>query len=97
MPNCANVTRELRVGAAVERARGDDVVAVLREREQRDHLRGHAGGRRQRRAAALQRGDALLERRDRRIRNARIDVAERLQVEQRRRVVGQSNTNDVVW
>ena len=27
MPNCSNVTRELRVGAAVERARRDDVVA----------------------------------------------------------------------
>ena len=80
--------RELRIGAAVERARGDDVVAVARERQQRHHLRRHAGGGGERRAAAFERRDALLERRDGRIRDARIDVAERLQVEQRRRVVG---------
>ena len=79
---------ELRIRAAVERARGDDVIAVLREREERDRLRGHSGGRRERRAAALERGDAFLERRDGRVRDPRIDVAERLQVEERRRVVG---------
>ena len=84
--------RELRIRAAVERARGDDVVAVSREREQREHLRRHAGGRGERRAAAFERGDALLERRDRRIRDARVDVAEGLQVEQARRVVGASRT-----
>ena len=39
-------------------------------------------------APALERGDALLERRDGRVRQARIDVAEGLQVEQARRVVG---------
>ena len=88
MPNCANVTRELRIRAAVERARGDDVVAVRAQRQQREHLRRHAGRRGQRRAAAFERGDALLERRDGRIRDARIDVAERLQVEQARGVVG---------
>ena len=58
------------------------------ERQQRDHLRRHAGRRRERRAPAFERRDALLERRDRRIRDPRIDVAERLQVEQARRVVG---------
>ena len=79
--------RELRVRSAVERARGDDVVAVAAEREERQHLRRHAGRRGERRASAFQRGDALLERRDRRIRDARIDVAERLQVEEARRVV----------
>jgi hypothetical protein len=60
----------LRIGAAVERARGDDVIAVLREREQSDGLRGHARRRRQRGAAAFQRGDALLERGHRRVGDA---------------------------
>ena len=79
---------ELRIGPAVERPRSDDVVAGAAQREQRDRLRRHAGRRRERRAAALERGDALLERRHRRVGDARVHVAERLQVEQARRVVG---------
>ena len=58
------------------------------ERQEREHLRRHAGRGGERRAAAFERRDALLERRDGRIGDARIDVAERLQVEQARRVVG---------
>src|SRR6185437_522334 len=79
---------ELRIGAAIERARGDDVVAVLRQCEQGEHLGRHAGRRGQACAAAFERGDPLLERGDRRIRDPRIDVAERLQVKEARRVIG---------
>src|SRR5439155_3057742 len=41
----------------------------------------------QRRTAAFERGDALLERADRRVGDARVDVAEGLQVEQARCMV----------
>ena len=59
-----------------------------RQRQQRHHLRRHAGGGGERGAAAFERRDALLEHRDRRVGDARVDVAERLQVEQARRVIG---------
>ena len=58
------------------------------QREQRGHLRRLARGGRQRRAPALERRHALLEHRHGRIGDARVDVAERLQIEQARRVVG---------
>jgi hypothetical protein len=80
--------RELRVRAAVERPRRDDVMAVPAQREERQHLRRHAGRRRQRRAPAFERRHALLQRGDRGIRDPRVDVAERLQVEEARRVIG---------
>jgi hypothetical protein len=51
------------------------------------HLRGVAGGDRETGGAAFERGDALLEHGVGRIADAGIDVAERLQAEQRRRVV----------
>ena len=77
----------MRKGSAVERSRSDDVIAVLRQREQRCHLRRHAGRGGQSGAAPFQGGDALFQCRDRRIGDARIDVAEGLKVEKTRGVV----------
>ena len=79
--------RKLRVRAAVEGARRDDVVAVRAQREERDGLRCHAGGGRECRAPSLQRRHALLEGCDGRVRDARVDVAEGRQVEKACRVV----------
>ena len=77
-----------RVRAAVERGGRDDVVASAAQREDGGHLRGLAGRGRERRAAALDRRHALLEHRHRRVGDARVDVAEGLQVEEARGVVG---------
>ena len=82
------VDRQHRHRAAVQRAGRHHVVALLQHRHQRHRLGGHAAGRGDRGAAAFERRDALLERRHRRVGQPRIDVAEGLQVEQRRRVVG---------
>ncbi|CAM4172240.1 hypothetical protein ACAN107058_23330 [Paracidovorax anthurii] len=76
------------VGAAVERAGRDDVVARLR-----DGLDGvgdgrHARGQGQRGDAALQRRDALFQHVVGRVHDARVDVAGHLQVEQVRPVLG---------
>ena len=73
---------ELLVGAAVQRARGHEVVARLHEREDGDVLGGLARRRRHRADAVLQRGDALLKHRDGRIHDPRVDVPEALQGEQ---------------
>jgi hypothetical protein len=73
---------ELRVGAAVQGVRRDQVVALAQQRQQSAHLRRLPGTGGQRRAATLQRGHPLLEHRNRGIGDARIDVAEGLQVEQ---------------
>ena len=51
------------------------------------HLRGVAGGDRERRGAAFERGDALLQHRVGRVADARVDVAEGLQAEQRGGVI----------
>ena len=64
------------------------MVAGLAEREDGGGFGRLPGGGGQRRPAILDRGDALFERRHRRIGNARVDVAEGLQVEQARRVLG---------
>ena len=75
--------------AAVERAGGDDVVAVLRAASAAPSPRAAMPlAEAERGAAALERGDALLEHRDGRVRQPRIDVAEGLQVEQAGGVVG---------
>lgn len=58
---------ELVVGAAVQVRRRDDVVAGARERRDGHELRGLAGRRRERRHAALEGCDALLEDIDRRL------------------------------
>lgn len=52
---------ELVVGAAVQVRRRHDVVAALRQRRERQELRRVPGGRRDRRRAALERRDPLLE------------------------------------
>ena len=83
----AEIHLEQGVGAAVQRRRRYDLVALLAQREQRRHFRRLAGGERQRRAPALERRHALFEHRRGRIRDARVDVAEGLQVEQARRVL----------
>jgi hypothetical protein len=66
----------------------DQFVARLHDGEQRRHLRRHARGQRQRGAAAFHRRHAFLEHRDGGVAHAAVDVAEGLQVEERRRMVG---------
>ena len=68
--------------AAIQRACGHDVVARLQQRGQRHGLCRHARGTADRGTGTLQRGDALLERRHSRVAQARVDIAEGLQVEQ---------------
>ncbi len=77
---------ELREAAAVKRTRRDDAVAGLAQGQQRDDLRRQAGGRGDRGTAAFERRHALLEGGNGRVADARIDVAEGLQVEQAGRV-----------
>jgi hypothetical protein len=75
------------VRAAVKRGGRHDVVAALAQREDCRRFGRLAGGAGERRAAVLQRRHALLEHRHGRVGNARVDVAEGLQVEQACRVV----------
>jgi hypothetical protein len=89
--------RELRIRPAVQRPRRNDMVAISAQGEQACHLGRHSRGDRKGRASAFERRHPLLERRGRRVRQPRVDVAERLQVEQACRMVGVSNTYDVVW
>ena len=70
------------VGAAVEAAGGDDVVAVLGDGEHRVGDGRHARRQRQRADAALHFGDALFQHRGCRVHDARVDVALDLEVEQ---------------
>ncbi len=74
---------ELGQGAAIEVARGDELVARLQHRKEHQKLRGMAGGRRDRGAAAFEAGDAFFQHRDGRVGQARVDVAEIVQVEER--------------
>ena len=74
------------VCAAVERRGGDDVVAAGAHGQDRGGLRRLPGGAGAERAPY--RRHALLQHRDRRVGDARVDVAEGLQVEQARRVLG---------
>ena len=83
----AQVDVEQRVGSAVKRARRHDLIALLQQRQHRDHLGGLAGRERQPGAPAFERRHALLEHRGGRIGNPRVDVAERLQVEQARSMI----------
>ncbi len=75
------------VRAAVERARRDDVLARAEERDDREVQRRLPARRGDGAHAAFERRDALFEHRDRRIGDARIDVARALHVEQRRGVI----------
>ena len=76
------------VGAAVECAGRDDVVAGLGDGLDGRRDRRHAGGQRQRRHAAFERRHALLEHVGGRVHDARVDVARDLQVEQVGTVLG---------
>ena len=73
--------------AAVQLAGRHELVAGLQERVEDHHLRGVAGGDRERRRAALQRRHALLQDRVGRIADAAVDVPEGLQPEERGGVV----------
>ena len=84
----AKTRPELRERAAVKIARGDEFVARLQQREEGQELRRVPRGRRDRRAPALQRRDALLQHGDGRIAQARVHMAEIVQIEQRRGVLG---------
>ena len=73
--------------AAIELTRRYDVVAGAHQRVQRDELGGMARCDGERGAAAFQCGDALLQNRVGRVHDARIDVAEDLEIEQRGGVI----------
>ena len=88
MPKRAEADIELRVGAAVKRLGGDNLVARLQQARQGDELRGLSAAHRQRAHSAFERRHALLERRRGGVHDARVDVAEALQIEQRRGVRG---------
>ena len=75
-------------GAAVEAGGDDDVVAGLGDVEHGERLGGLARGDEERADAALERCDALLDDVGRRVHQAGVDVAELLEPEQVRRVVG---------
>ena len=76
------------VRAAVQARAGDDVVAGLGDVEDRERLRRLAAGDEQRADAALEARDALLHRVLGRVHDPRVDVAELLQREQVRGVLG---------
>jgi hypothetical protein len=79
---------ELVVGAAVEVAGGDDVVAGLGNRGQRQKLRRLPGTRGDRRHAAFEGREALFEDVGGRIHDAGVDIAELLQREQAGAMLG---------
>ena len=79
--------RELVDRSAIELPRRDELIPWLEQRVEDQHLRGVTGRHRKRRRPAFKRRDPLLEHGLGRIGDARIDVAERLEVEQRRRVI----------
>src|SRR5688500_20351583 len=76
---------EQRVRAAIERGCGDDMVTGAAQREEGGRLGGLAGRAGERRAPILDRRHALLEHRYSRCRDARLDLADGLQVVPRRR------------
>ncbi len=78
---------ELVDGASVELPSRDELVTRLHQGVENDRLRGVTRGHGECRRAAFQRGNALLQHRLGRAADARVDVAERLQAEERRRVV----------
>src|SRR5262249_39634686 len=79
---------ELSDRAAIEALGGDEFVARLHQREEGDKLSGVTGGGGRGAASAFQRGDALLQNRDGRIAEAAIDVAEGLEIVERRGLIG---------
>lgn len=75
-------------GAAIQRGAGDHVVAGLGDVEDREGLGGLAGGDQERADAALEGGDALLDRVLRGVHDPRVDVAELFEGKEIRGVVG---------
>ena len=71
---------ELSQRAAIEITRGDELVSRFHQREEDQELRGMARGGGKRGAAAFEAGDPLFEDRDCGVVEARIDVAEIVQV-----------------
>ncbi len=69
------------IGSAVERADGDDVAlaALVRHGEQHRGHRGHAGGERDSLLGVLEASERLLEARDRRVPEPRVDVGSALE------------------
>ena len=74
--------------AAIELARGHELFAGTEQGVKRQHLRGVAGRHRERRRAALKRCDTLFKHGVGRVADPGVDVAERLQAEQRCRMIG---------
>ncbi len=79
---------ELRVGAAVERAGGDDLVARAEQAGDRQELRGLSAGGGEAGDTAFERGHALFENARGRIHDAGVDIPELLQVEKSGGVFG---------
>ena len=75
------------VSATVQRARGDEVIARLRDGENRIAGRCLARGKRERSNSTLECGEALLEHILSRIHDAGVDIAGHLEVEQVRTVL----------
>ena len=75
-------------GAAIERGGGDDMIAGIHQRRDRQMHRGHAAGGADRADAVFQRRQPFLQHRRRRVGNPGVDVAGALEVEQRRGVIG---------
>ena len=73
--------------AAIELARGDELIAGLEQEVKDERLRRVPRGHGKSRGRALQGRNALLEHGLGRVHDARIDVAEGLEVEQRRGVI----------
>ncbi len=76
---------QLRDRAAVQRTRGDDVVARLQQREEGRRLRRQPARERDGAGTPLEARDALLEHRDRRVHDPRVGVPILLQIEVRGR------------
>ena len=76
------------VGAAIQLAGADDVVADLHQRLDGIGDRRHAGSHRQRRDTALDGGHALLQHVIGRVHDAGVDVARHLEIEEVRAVLG---------
>ncbi len=74
--------------AAIERRRGDDVIAGAGEGRDGEVHRRHPARRAERADAAFERGDALFKHRRRRVGDARIEMAGAFEVEERSGVVG---------
>ncbi len=75
-------------GAAIQRGRGDDVVAGIEQCGDRQMQRGHAAGGADGADAAFQCGKPLFQHRRRRVGDPGIDVPGAFEVEQRRGVFG---------